>query len=108
MKIFFIVLPVFFENEDSADAFQFRAVVGSNFRVEANRPLTLWVRQKALEGPAGMPEHRSTRRQVQVSRLAPARAPCASGISDNKPRDKDRRLKEKGEHGIHLVVPPRS
>jgi len=35
------------------------------------------------------------------------RAPRASDISNKKTRDEDRRLKEKGEHGIHLVVPPR-
>jgi hypothetical protein len=33
------------------------------------------------------------------------RAPRASGISNKKTCDEDRR-KEKGEHGIHLVVPP--
>jgi len=40
-------------------------------------------------------------------RLAPVRTPCASGISNKEAGDEDRRLKEKGEHGIHLVVPPR-
>ena len=54
-----------------------------------------------------MPEHRSTRRQVYVMRLAPVRSPRTRGISNQKTRDEDRRLKEKCEHGIHLVIPPR-
>jgi len=54
-----------------------------------------------------MPKHRGTRRQGHVLRLAPVRTPCASGISNKEAGDEDRRLKEKGEHGIHLVVPPR-
>jgi hypothetical protein len=35
------------------------------------------------------------------------RSPRTGDISEKKTSDEDRRLKEKGEHGIHLVVPPR-
>jgi hypothetical protein len=61
---------------------------------------------KALKGPARMPEG-GTRRQGYIVRLAPVRSPCTSDVPSKKTRDEDRRLKEKGEHGIHPVVPPR-
>jgi len=54
-----------------------------------------------------MSEHRDTRRQGDVLRLTAVPAPRASGISNKEAGDEDRRLKEKCEHGIHLVVPPR-
>jgi hypothetical protein len=63
------------------------------------------VRGEALKGPARMPEG-GTRRQGYIMRPVPVRSPRTGGISNKKTRDEDRRLKEKGEHGIHPVVPP--
>jgi hypothetical protein len=54
-----------------------------------------------------MSKHRGAGRQAHISRLTPVRSPRTNGISRQKTRDEDRRLKEKGEHGIHLVVPLR-
>jgi hypothetical protein len=51
-----------------------------------------------------MPEHRDTRCKLFPT---PVPAPRASDISDGKARDEDRRLKEKSEHRMHPVIPPR-
>jgi hypothetical protein len=40
-------------------------------------------------------------------RLSPMRPPGANGISANKPRNENRRLKEKSEYRMHPVIPPR-
>jgi hypothetical protein len=60
-----------------------------------------------LERPAWMPEHRDARRDTYELGPAPVRAPHASGVSDDDTRHENRRLKEKREHGLHPVIPPR-
>lgn len=54
-----------------------------------------------------MSEHRDARREVGKLSPAPVQAPRAGGISDKNTRDENRRLKEKNEHGMHLVISPR-
>jgi hypothetical protein len=54
-----------------------------------------------------MPEHRNARRDGCKLCLAPMRAPHANGISDDGTCHENRRLKEKSEHGLHPVIPPR-
>lgn len=60
-----------------------------------------------LERPAWMPEHRHARRDTYELGPAPVRAPHASSISDDDTGHENRRLKEKSEHGLHPVIPPR-
>jgi len=40
-------------------------------------------------------------------RLAPVRSPGTDNISGEETRNENRRLKEKSEHGMHPVIPPR-
>src|SRR5579862_6254678 len=54
-----------------------------------------------------MPEHRDTRRDGYKLAPAPMRAPQANIISDDGTHRENRRLKEKSEHGLHPVIPPR-
>jgi hypothetical protein len=53
-----------------------------------------------------MSKHRDARLHGDELRPTP-RPPCAGGVSGKETRDKDRRLKEKSEHGMHPVIPPR-
>ena len=54
-----------------------------------------------------MAEGRDTRREARKLRLAPVRPPRADDISGEETRNENRRLKEKSEHGVHPVIPPR-
>jgi hypothetical protein len=54
-----------------------------------------------------MPEGRDARRKRRELGLAPVRPPGASSISDDQTGNENRRLKEKSEHGMHPVIPPR-
>lgn len=62
---------------------------------------------QALERPARMAEGRDARREARELRLATVRPPGANNISGAETRDEKRRLKEKSEHGMHPVIPPR-
>ena len=63
-------------------------------------------RCEASKGPAGMSKHRNAGRKPDELRPTP-RPPGASDVSDKEARDKNRRLKQNSEHGIHPVIPPR-
>jgi hypothetical protein len=54
-----------------------------------------------------MAKGRDARREARELRLATLRPPSANNVSDAKTRHENRRLKEKSEHGMHPVIPPR-
>jgi hypothetical protein len=53
-----------------------------------------------------MPEGRYPRREPGELRPT-SPPPCASDVSDKEARDENRRLKEKIDHGLHPIIPPR-
>jgi hypothetical protein len=53
-----------------------------------------------------MPKHRYPRFKGGKLRPTPP-SPRTGDISDKETRDENRRLKEKSEHGLHPVIPPR-
>jgi hypothetical protein len=54
-----------------------------------------------------MAKGRDPRREARELRLAPVRSPRTDNISGEETRNENRRLKEKSEHGMHPVIPPR-